>query len=132
MIKANAYGHGIARVARSLEDADGFAVARIEEALRLRELGIGKPLLILEGVFSVNDVRAAIQAGCQLTIHHPFQIELLESLDLPSPVVVWLKVDTGMHRLGIRVAQLPEMTARLQRLSGGQRVEPDDPSGQRG
>lgn len=113
VIKANAYGHGIARVARGLAGADGFAVARIEEALQLRELGISKPLLILEGVFSVNDARAAIQAGCQLTVHHPFQIALLEDLDLPPTVVIWLKVDTGMHRLGIRVEQLPAMSARL-------------------
>ena len=113
VIKANAYGHGIGRVARGLAGADGFAVARIEEALRLRELGCQKPLLILEGVYNPMDARAAIQADCQLVVHHPYQIDLLAGLDLPDRVAVWLKVDTGMHRLGIRVAQVVELSRRL-------------------
>jgi alanine racemase len=114
VIKANAYGHGVASVAQALGGADGFAVARIEEARRLRELGVRKPLLILEGVFSASDVHAAIAADCQLTVHHAFQLELLESLNLPPCLVVWLKVDTGMHRLGVRPEQLAAMAARLQ------------------
>jgi alanine racemase len=114
VIKANGYGHGMGRVARGLAGADGFAVARIEEALHLRELGIRKPLLILEGVFSTADARAAIQADCQLTVHHPFQIDLLEVLHMPPSVVVWLKVDTGMHRLGVRAERLAELGQRLQ------------------
>ena len=113
VIKANAYGHGIERVAKALMGADGFAVARIEEALRLRELGIRKPLLILEGVCDAADAQVAIQAGCELSVHHPYQIDLLESLHLSEKVVVWLKVDTGMHRLGIRVDQVGQLSARL-------------------
>ncbi len=114
VIKANAYGHGMERIARGLAAADGFAVARIEEALRLRASGINKPLLILEGVFLASDARAAIEADCQLTVHHPYQIELLQRLRLDRSVPVWLKVDTGMHRLGIDVDQVSEMASRLQ------------------
>ena len=113
VIKANAYGHGMGRVAPSLRGADGFAVARIEEAQRLRELGVHKPLLIIEGVFTSEDAREAIQADCQLAVHHPYQIELLEGLDLPPSLTVWLKVDTGMHRLGLRPERLSELSARL-------------------
>ena len=113
VIKANAYGHGMERIARGLSQADGFAVARIDEALRLRQIGINKPLLVLEGVFLEADAHAAIQADCQLTIHHAYQIELLQHLDLKRSVPVWLKVDTGMHRLGIALDQVGEMAARL-------------------
>ncbi|MEN8180304.1 MAG: alanine racemase [Pseudomonadota bacterium] len=113
VIKANAYGHGMETIARGLKKADGFAVARIEEALRLRESGIDKPLLILEGVFLEADAYAAIEADCQLTIHHPHQVELLQRLDLHRSAPVWLKVDTGMHRLGIPVEQVDEVARRL-------------------
>jgi alanine racemase len=116
VIKANAYGHGIESAAKGLAAADGFAVARVEEALRLRRMGIHKPLLILEGVFSPADAQAAIDAGCQLTVHHPYQVEQVEMLqDLSSErsVAVWLKVDTGMHRLGVRPERINELAARL-------------------
>jgi len=113
VIKSNAYGHGVERVAQALAGADGFALARLEEALRLRELGIRKPLLILEGVFNIDDARAAIAADCQLAVHHPYQVELLAGLDLPPSLKVWLKVDTGMHRLGIRPDQVTRVSARL-------------------
>lgn len=115
VIKANAYGHGLASVARGLAASDGFAVARIEEALRLRELGYRGPLLILEGVFLEADLHAAIAADCQLTIHHPHQVALFQQLDSNRSVSVWLKVDTGMHRLGIGPEQVEEMARQLTR-----------------
>ncbi len=113
VIKANAYGHGIESVAKGLAAADGFAVARVEEALRLRRMGIHKPLLILEGVFSPADAQAAIHAGCQLTVHQPHQVEMLQDLSSERSVAIWLKVDTGMHRLGARPERIHEMAARL-------------------
>ncbi|MEN8165933.1 MAG: alanine racemase [Pseudomonadota bacterium] len=113
VIKADAYGHGIKSVAKGLAAADGFAVARVEEALRLRQLGIHKPLLILGGVFSPVDAQAAIHAECQLAVHHPYQVELLQELNVERSVAVWLKVDTGMHRLGVRSKQLNELADRL-------------------
>lgn len=113
VIKANGYGHGMATVARALEAADGFAVARIEEALRLRGLGVEKPLLVLEGVSDAADLEQARQAGCELVLHQPGQLELLESSGSGSPVRVWLKVDTGMHRLGFRPAEVADLAERL-------------------
>ena len=113
VIKANGYGHGIVSVTRGLRLADGFAVARIEEALRLREIGVEKPLLILEGVFLEADARAAAQANCQLTIHHLHQVELLQRLGSEHPLDIWLKIDTGMHRLGLPVNQIDVVVNRL-------------------
>ncbi|MDJ0807857.1 MAG: alanine racemase [Gammaproteobacteria bacterium] len=114
VIKANGYGHGMRRVANGLSEADGFAVARIDEALQLRRAGVNKPLLILEGVFDEADLQAAVRADCQLAVHHRHQIELLRRSRMPHPATVWLKVDTGMHRLGLPVDQVAE-TLRILR-----------------
>ncbi len=113
VVKANAYGHGLEVIAKGLAEADGFAVARIEEALKLRAMGIEKPLLILEGVFCEEDLQAVLRADCELTVHQPHQVELLERLDRPPSLSVWLKVDTGMHRLGLPLTQVEAMTRRL-------------------
>ncbi len=118
VIKANAYGHGMERVAATLQAADGFAVARIEEAQRLRHAGVTKPILILEGVFTAGDVESASENGFQLTVHHLQQVELLETTQINSPVECWLKVDTGMHRLGFVPSQLSEAALRLQKVNG--------------
>jgi len=117
VIKANAYGHGIVRVAKALATADGYAVARVDEALRLRQIGINKPLLILEGTFTLEDTRAAVELDCQLTVHSEYQVHLLEQLQTDRAVSVWLKVDTGMHRLGILAERLDQMATRLHACS---------------
>lgn len=125
VIKANAYGHGMLEVAGSLTEADGFAVARLEEGLRLREAGIPKPILILGGVYSGAELGAALRHDCDLVIHHAEQIRLLERESPAKPPRVWLKVDTGMHRLGIVPEALPEALQRLRAcgvLSGPPRL----------
>lgn len=101
VIKADAYGHGALRVARALGDADGFGVARIEEGIALREGGVVKPVVLLSGVPSADDLPEAAHHRLQLVVHHPAQIEALESVTVSERLDVWLKVDTGMHRIGI-------------------------------
>ncbi len=116
VVKANAYGHGLVPVAKTLEDADGFAVARLEEALTLREAGIAKPILVLAGVPSGADLIEAARRDCDLVVHRLGQIDLLErEKALSRRVRVWLKVDTGMHRLGILPEDVPAALGRLAR-----------------
>ncbi|KAF1684910.1 alanine racemase [Pseudoxanthomonas broegbernensis] len=102
VVKADAYGHGAVRCAAALEaEADGFAVACIEEALALREAGIGKPILLLEGFFEAGELPLIAEHGLWTVIHAPWQIEMLERAALAHPVETWLKLDSGMHRVGI-------------------------------
>lgn len=112
-IKANAYGHGMARVAHALHDADAFAVASIEEAIHLCESGVSRPVVLLEGMFSAEELVLVQAYGLQLVVHSVEQVEWLESASVPRPLVVWLKVDTGMHRLGIAPQQARAMYERL-------------------
>ncbi len=114
VIKANAYGHGAIPVARALKQADAFAVASVDEALLLREAGIQQPLLLLQGVFAADELEAAANRDLQVTVHTTEQIDWLEQSRIRSPLQLWLKVDTGMHRLGVPIEYA--MTA-LQRLA---------------
>jgi alanine racemase len=102
------------RVARALTDADALAVACIEEALILREAGIGQPVLLLEGVFEAAELPLCSRWNLAVAVHDPSQVEMLEHARLESPLTVWLKIDTGMHRLGIAPAQAPAIWRRLQ------------------
>ncbi|MDJ0916222.1 MAG: alanine racemase [Woeseiaceae bacterium] len=112
VIKANAYGHGLCTVADSLTDADSFAVARLTEARELRQHGIEKPIVMLEGVWDRDDQTSAINQGCELVVHSLEQVELLEA-HAGAKVTVWLKIDTGMHRLGFALKGVPEVLLRL-------------------
>ncbi len=113
VIKADAYGHGMVPAALSLHAADGLAVARVGEALDLREAGIDRPLLVLEGAASPEELQAAVCLGIQVAVHREGQVAWVEgadSLNGASPLGVWVKVDTGMHRLGLepdRLARCP-------------------------
>jgi len=101
VIKANAYGHGLVQVARILQDADAFAVARIEEAVQLREAGIRHRLVILGGCITAGEVRTASELGLDVVVHSDQQVALLGATAVKTPMACWLKVDTGMGRLGI-------------------------------
>lgn len=117
MVKANAYGHGLSWAASALRpEVDGFGVALMEEAQALREAGIAAPLLLVEGCFDQQELLAASAADIQLVVHSGWQIELLERTRLPAVVTVWLKVDSGMHRLGLPVHQCAAAIARLRAL----------------
>lgn len=112
VIKANAYGHGLVPVARSLADADCLAVARLGEAATLREAGIATPIALLPGVESEPDLAEALALELQLGVHSAIQAEWLERVGRAN-ATIWLKIDTGMNRLGFRPADLPEMIVRL-------------------
>lgn len=114
MIKANGYGHGLTLVAHTLRDhVEGFGVAVIEEAVALRESGIESPLMLLEGCFDEGEWRLAQQLSLEVVVHNVEQIKTLAGAHLTSCVSVWLKVDTGMHRLGVPAAQVPAMVQQL-------------------
>ncbi len=114
VIKADAYGHGLLPVARALAEADVFGVACIEEALRLREAGIDTPILLLEGFFHADELPLIRRHQLQIVVHGEHQLAMLESLSTQTPSIpAWLKVDTGMHRLGFSAAALPAAWRRL-------------------
>ena len=117
VIKANAYGHGLVNVARALDSADAFAVARVDEGLTLREAGITTPTVLLEGVFDSEQLGAASAADFELVVHTQEQIELLRSAPPGVQFKVWLKLDSGMNRLGFKGAAFAEAHAALSSLS---------------
>jgi alanine racemase len=113
VIKANAYGHGLVPVARILADADAFAVARVEEALQLREAGIGQRIVVLGGFASAAELRLAADLGLDAVLHAPEHLDLLAATALPRPLDCWLKVDSGMGRLGLAPAAVAPALDRL-------------------
>lgn len=114
VVKANGYGHGLVWVARTLaDDADGFGVAALEEALVLREAGIRAPIVLLEGFFAPDELPALAEHDLAPVIHHAPQVEALEAARLARPLSVWVKLDTGMHRLGFPPETFPAVLARL-------------------
>ena len=114
-IKANGYGHGLLEAARAFKGADAFAVACVEEALEIRSAGLGHPVVLLEGVNRPAELDALRHNHFELVVHDPRQLELLERLE--TRVRVWLKIDTGMHRLGFAPADVASARERL-RQSG--------------
>ncbi|WP_406666164.1 alanine racemase [Gallaecimonas sp. GXIMD1310] len=114
VLKANGYGHNLLAVAGALSTADAFAVARLDEALALREAGFSQPLVMLEGCFNASDLPVMASQQVQAVLHTETQLAMLEQTPLPAPLTVWIKVDTGMHRLGLAAAQLATFTQRLQ------------------
>jgi alanine racemase len=106
VIKANAYGHGVERAARALDAADGFAVLDLQEAARLRVGGVTKPILLLEGFFQPGDLATLHKYALTPVIHNPEQIEILKRSKLEGELDVYLKVNSGMNRLGFGVEGL--------------------------
>jgi len=111
VIKANAYGHGMLTVAKSLNGADAFAVARLPEALQLRHAGIDKPIVLLAGVMSAEELHIAFEQHFEPVVHDIGQVSMLERARGISGTV-WLKFDTGMNRLGFP----PDAAPRLMRM----------------
>lgn len=100
VVKANAYGHGLLRTVQALRDADGFALLDFEDALRLREAGNDKPILMLEGFFTTADIALLLRHRLTPVIHCIDQIEMLEKAPLDGKLDVYLKINSGMNRLG--------------------------------
>jgi alanine racemase len=114
-IKADGYGHGAVPVARALEDhADAFAVAALEEALVLREARIKAPLALLEGILSLEEARLCLRHSVQVVVNDHWQLAILESLPQGARVSLWVKLDSGMHRLGFPLADVPGLWQRIQ------------------
>jgi alanine racemase len=113
VVKANAYGHGLITAARALAAADAFAVARVGEGLALREAGIKTPIVLLEGVFDREQLDASAAADFELVVHTPEQIELLRAASSGARFKVWLKLDSGMNRLGFKDAAFHAAHAAL-------------------
>ncbi len=105
VVKANAYGHGLMNVAHALNTADGFAVLSLSEAIDLREAGFEQAILLLEGVFDQEELRIATSFDISIVIHNIFQIEMLQKVKLVRKVNVYLKMNTGMNRLGFVPSQ---------------------------
>jgi alanine racemase len=103
VVKANAYGHGLERALRGFADADGMALIETDYAVRLRELGWQKPILLLEGFFEPADLPLLAQHRIQVAVHCNEQMQMLEKLDrasLAAPLHAHLKMNSGMNRLG--------------------------------
>lgn len=113
MVKANAYGHGIVRAAQALSAADALGVACIEEGIALRNAGVTQPIALMEGVFHADEIAEAAKHHFTLIVHHEPHVAMLEQTTVPHQFDVWLKINTGMNRLGVAPEQVPVLHARL-------------------
>ena len=116
VVKADAYGHGLARGLRGFAGADGMALIETDNALRLRQLGWTGPIMLLEGIFDTSDVALLGDYGIDSTIHTSEQIALLERGPLKRPIDVHLKMNTGMNRLGFKPEAFGAAHARLRAI----------------
>ena len=117
VVKANAYGHGIERMAPCLSAADAFAVASVDEAMELRHLGVTHPIVLLEGIFCASELSEVVKHRLELVVHSYEQIAMLKTHQGCHNLVVWIKVDTGMHRLGFSPDEVVQVWKELQGLS---------------
>jgi len=121
VVKANAYGHGLERVGNALANADAFGVATLSDAHRLRSAGLSQRIVLLSGFDEAADLPELRALGVDTVVHHEYQLRHLEQSS-GEPIRVWLKIDSGMHRLGIPQDQA---AAAYERLSAAQSVAPD-------
>ena len=113
VIKADAYGHGIVPAMQAFANADGLALIEIENAIRLRELGWKKPILLLEGCYAALDWHAAAEHHLSCVIHSDEQLSEFEATPLARKLDVYLKFNTGMNRLGFRIERARDLVARV-------------------
>lgn len=119
VVKADGYGHGLERVARALNDADAFGVAALSDAQRLRAAGLTQKIVLLSGFDEQTDLAQLRQLSVDTVVHHEFQLQMLK-LDNGIPINVWLKMDSGMHRLGFapeQFAQAFELLCKMPNIS---------------
>ena len=114
MIKGNAYGHGLIPAANTLTDADAFGVACLSEGIELRQAGIDKRIVIMRGFFDIEELELAVEHDFDVVIHCEDQLQILTENTLSKPIEVWLKIDTGMHRLGFSAEQVLDTYTGLQ------------------
>ncbi|WP_159015770.1 alanine racemase [Cognatiluteimonas profundi] len=116
VVKADGYGHGLERVARALSGADAFGVAALSDAERLRAAGLSQPIVLLSGFDEVQDIPQLRRLNVETVIHHSSQLAMLEQALPGDPVRCWLKVDSGMHRLGFAPEDVRDAHARLRAM----------------
>ncbi len=122
VVKANAYGHGLYPISNALTDyVEAFAVSRISEALSLRNQGVSKPIVLLEGFYNDSDVELISKYDLYTAVHDTAQLEAIEKAQIEKKVNVWLKIDVGMHRLGAN--DLNEIAAIKKRLEQCEHVK---------
>lgn len=114
-IKADGYGHGLLRVAEALGEAEGFALLDMGDAVRLREAGYRQVILLLEGVFSAEDLAVVAEYDLACVIHNAEQVVMLDAYPGRGTLDIWLKINSGMNRLGFPPQLVPQMMAQLQR-----------------
>ncbi len=113
MVKANGYGHGLLQAASALSDADAFGVATIDEALALRNSGVLKPIVLMCGFIDGEELHTMAEFNIAAVLHAEYQVRLLETQSLKKPLAIWLKLDSGMHRLGFSPTEIHAIYARL-------------------
>lgn len=113
VVKADGYGHGLERVARALSGADAFGVAALSDAERLRAAGLSQPIVLLSGFDDADDLPQLRRLNVQTVVHHATQLQMLEQAAIGEPIGCWLKIDTGMHRLGFAPGDVRDAHARL-------------------
>lgn len=114
VVKADAYGHGAVQIATASQDeVEGFAVAGMDEAVNLVEAGITRPVHLLSGFHENDELPLICQLGLVPVIHTWQQVEQLEKTEISRPLHVWVKFDTGMHRLGFRPFEVPNVVERI-------------------
>lgn len=116
MVKANAYGHGIANCLSALEETDMFGVACLEEALEIRQLGYQQPITLIEGVFSAEEMVDVVQHQLECVVHHQQQVDWLlanKASYLVQNLKVWVKLNSGMNRLGFKVSEIIDVIQML-------------------
>jgi len=118
VVKANAYGHGLARAARALAAADGLALIELEAAVDLRSSGETRPILLLQGVYSPKELEPAAVHGFSIVVHSAEQVAMLESARALAKIPVYVKLNTGMNRLGFSPSDVPGALERLKRCAG--------------
>jgi len=113
VVKANAYGHGLTRVLPALSDADGLAIAELDAALALRAAHYTRRILLIEGFFTADELPDFAAKRLAAVVHHAEQVAMLEKAHLDRPLEVFLKINTGMNRLGVRSGDVPALVERL-------------------
>jgi len=118
VVKANAYGHGLARVLPALEDADGLALVELDAAVSLREQHYMRRILLLEGFFTEEELDEVAQRRLAIVVYNIEQVKMLEVATLARPLEVFVKVNTGMNRLGFRPTEVARICERLTKAPG--------------
>jgi alanine racemase len=118
VVKANAYGHGLSRVLPALEDADGLALLELDAAIALRDGRYSRRILLIEGFFEEAEIAEIAQRRLAVVVHDPEQVRMLETAVLPRPLEVFVKINSGMNRLGFAPGEVADVCRRLSSSPG--------------